>query len=382
MSILRIVLTGGGSGGHLYPLLAVADALRELGEEEERDLELFYLGPRSDYADLFRSRDIRIQFIASGKLRRYFSLLNVLDVPRFFIGFFQALCSMLRLMPDVVFSKGGTGAPVAVCLVAWLYRIPVVIHESDATPGLGNAIVSRFAKKILVSFQSAAEYFVSSRALFTGTPVRPELFASRTSQIDAKRALGFDHTRPLLFILGGSQGAERVSERVVEALPELVKFTQVLHQTGRALYREVSELAHLSLESLPEAERRTVNYQAVPYLEDNLGTALSAADLVLSRAGSGTLFELAAFGKPAVLVPLPESANDHQRKNAYEFSKTGAAMVIEEKNFLPTIVVTQIRELLGDSSRLRKMSEASAAFYKPTAAQMIAQEILHAINSH
>ena len=371
----RVVLTGGGSGGHIYPLLAVADILIKKSGELNFDEELIYCGARDSYAPLFEARGIRIVTIASGKLRRYFSLDNFLDIPKVFIGFIQAFWKLYWLMPDVIFSKGGPGA-LPVVIAGWFYRIPVAIHESDAIPGLTNTLSSRFARKIFLSFDAAAEKFgkgASKKITVVGSPIRTELLEHRSKSELAKGSLGFSSSHPLMLVLGGSQGSIRVNNFILTNLPAIVAITQVLHQTGAANFLEVQKLSHAALIDTPATVNR---YLPVNYFTDDYATALEAADVVVARAGSGTTFEIAAFGKPAILIPLSDAANDHQRANAYAFAEAGAAVVIEESNLLPGIFLNELNKVLTNSDVRKKMSEASAKFFTPGAAESIADEVM------
>jgi UDP-N-acetylglucosamine--N-acetylmuramyl-(pentapeptide) pyrophosphoryl-undecaprenol N-acetylglucosamine transferase len=237
-------------------------------------------------------------------------------------------------------------------------------------PGLTNLLSARFAKKIFVSFEAAANYFEVQKCEVVGTPIRGELLASRTTKELAKENLGFDTASPLTLILGGSQGAMRINMFILEHLGEVIATTQVLHQVGLANLAEEQRLAQAML--LDESFKN--RYQAVGYIE-NIALALTAADLVIMRPGS-TSMEIAAFGLPAILIPLAESANDHQRVNAYEFAKGGAAVVIEEANLLPGIFINQIKMILTNETLRAKMSAASAKFFIPGAADKIALEII------
>ena len=372
---IKALLTGGGSGGHVYPLVAVAQELKRLAIEKGLIVELHYLGPNDEYATTLQNETIELHSLVSGKLRRYFSLANIVDVPKFFFSFFQALAKVFWLMPDIVFSKGGTGA-LPVVFAGWFYRIPVVIHESDAMPGLTNLLSSRFASRIAVSFERALNYFNQRKTACIGSPIRPKLLKDRPEKGAAKEELGFDPKEPLLLILGGSQGSRRIDEFIVAHLPGLMKETQILHQTGLAKYAEIEKLARAALMGVPIKTEVSHRYQALGYLDQNMKAAFAAADLVVSRAGSGTIFEIAAYAKPSILIPLLESANDHQRVNAYEYAKTGAAIVIEESNLLPGIFLNQVRDVLKNKTLANKMSLAAGKFFKPGAAEIIAQEIL------
>lgn len=367
----RIVFAGGGSGGHVYPMIAVAEALsghfRELGLQ----YRLIRMGPRDGYEKLCEQYGITSSPIAAGKIRNYASAANIADLPKFFVGFLQALVKLYFIMPDAIFSKGGTGA-LPVIVAGWLYRIPVVIHDSDAVPGRTNRASARFAKKIFVSFAAAANFFKKQKVEVVGTPVRTELASARTTKELAKEALGFVPSAPLLLVLGGSQGARRINLFILENLSDIVQMTQVLHQTGLANLAEAERLSHAA--TIDESFKN--RYKAAGYLDENLGLALTAADLAIARAGSGTIFELATFGVPTILVPITKSANNHQRANAYAFASSGGAIVVEEANLLKDLFLGELKSLLGDADRRAKMSAAAKGFATPDAAEKIAIEIL------
>ncbi len=376
-----VVFTGGGSGGHIYPLLAVAEALQAKCDQLHAPVEFSYLGPKDAYSALLSARGIPVYPIASGKMRRYFSLQNFLDGPKFIIGFFQALWKLYFIMPDVIFSKGGTGA-LPVVIAAWFYRIPVAIHDSDAQPGLTNVTSGRFATRVFLSFARAAAFFRADKVEVTGSPLRTELLGERISREAAKEIMGFDKTQPLVLVLGGSQGAQRINDFVLANLSQFVAMTSVLHQTGAGNFTEVEKLSRVALANAPV----TYRYVPVGYFGSagvsggagaagDMATALTAADVVVARSGS-SVCEFAAFGLPAILIPLSTSANDHQRVDAYEFAATGAAIVIEEANLLPGIFFAQLTNILTDADLRAKMSAASSAFFIPGAADKIADGLM------
>ena len=365
-----MVFTGGGSGGHVYPLIAVAEALEGRLKTMQAPYEFFYVGPRDQYAGLLAQKGMTLRPIMAGKVRRYLSLENILDIPKFVIGFVQALWQLYVIMPDAVFSKGGTGA-FGVVVAAWFYRIPVLIHESDAEPGLNNLLSSRFSTEVFVSFARAAKYFNPSITKVVGSPLRTELSALRTTKELAKENLGFDPAKPLALVAGGSQGSTRINDFILANLPQIVSRTQVLHQTGQANFTDVEKLSRAALLGAGTENR----YQATPYLTDTMAMAMTAADLVISRSGS-SVFELAAFGLPAILIPLAESANGHQLIDAEEFAATGAAVVIEEENLLPGIFFGQLDRILSDGALRARMSAASSKFFIPGAADAIAGDVI------
>jgi len=376
--MVRILLTGGGSGGHIYPLLAVIEELKKFAGEKDFDLALAYMGSKDAHSVLLKNANVKIVGIASGKLRRYLTPLNVLknliDIPKILFGTLQALWKMFVLRPRVVFSKGGTGA-FPVVFAAWFYRIPILIHESDATPGLTNLLSSRFAIRIATSFELTTRYFNPQKVAWTGNPIRDELMAEGTSKEQAKEALGFKRDAPLLFVIGGSQGAQPLNEFIILNLPAFLIETQILHQTGKANITEMEKLAKIEMLAAPK-NAPLKKYHAVGFLEKDLPIAYAAADIVVTRAGAGVLFEIAACGKPALLIPIAESANGHQRANAYEFAKTGGGIVIEEENLFPGVFMNQLKNLLRNPGVLDKMSNASKTFFKPNAKRIIAEELV------
>ncbi len=370
MVMKRIVLTGGGSGGHLFPLLAIADALQKSGT----DLELVYLGPRDQYRPEFLKRDIRTYSIVSSKLRRYFSLANVFDFPKFLVSFFQALLRLYFLMPDAVFSKGGPGA-LPVVLAAKFYMIPIVIHESDTVPGLTNKISGKLAKKIDLSFEESAVYFKGSKITIAGNPVRTALMEMVPSKEVARERFSFDKTLPLILVLGGSQGATRINQFIFDNFEPLLKESQICHQVGAANFEEAKLL--VSSLSGEMSSLYSSRYKLFGFMEaEEMKYALAAADIVFSRSGSGSIFETAFFGKPSILVPLPEAAGDHQKMNAYAYAKTGAAFVIESDNLKLDVVLIKIKDILSAPGAYERMSAAAKGFAKPDAAAVIAKDIL------
>jgi len=372
----RVLLTGGGSGGHILPLLAVA---RELKDKAE----LRYFGPKDSYAYYFIGEEITVSFISGGKIRRYFSWRNFIDLPKFFWGLFLALTKILFFRPRAAFSKGGTGA-LPVILACRLYRIPIVIHESDAVPGLVNQLSASSAKVIETGFASAAQFFQNRKKSgspvkinWTGNPLRPELLADRPEGAAAKKRFGFDSRKALILILGGSQGATALNDFVLNNLDGLLEKFQLLHQVGSQNYRDYE--AQFRLVSKRLADYKKLHYQFSAYFEKNINEALAAADLIISRAGGGAVFEIASFGKPSILVPLPEAAQDHQRRNAAEYAAAGASLVIEENDLLGNLVIAELEKILSSRERYLTMSRAALAFAKPQAGAVIAKDILELI---
>lgn len=369
---IRILLTGGGTGGHIYPLLAVADYLKEIGESSIR---LSFAGQTGRFQEEFDDRYIRTYRIVPSKLRRYFSLQNFLDGPLFIISIFQALFSVYLEMPDVVFSKGGPGT-LAVILAARFYKIPILIHESDAVPGLGNRLAARYAERIAISFDEAAEFFPGKTVVFTGNPVRKELIPEWTDKRGAKSFFRFNPESPVLLVLGGSQGSTRINNFIFDNLKELLGEVQICHQVGLGNEEEAESTAHLETGKMGDFGYG--GYIARGFFDRReLKIAMNGSDIILSRAGSGAISEIALFGKPSILIPLSGSANDHQKANAYGYAKTGAALVLEEDNLKPHVLLNEIRKILGNPERLSQMENAAKVFAKPLAAGAVGREILN-----
>lgn len=368
---MKIILAGGGTGGHFYPLIAVADALQAVASQEKiAKMELIFMSESPYDSDLLLQKGIRFKKIYAGKVRRYFSLLNIVDFFKTIVGLFKALWSIYLDFPDVIFSKGGY-ASFPVVFAAWLLGIPLIIHESDSIPGWVNKWSGKFAKRIALSFPKAAQYFLKERTALIGNPIRKEL--TLPAKVGAREFLNLEENVPVIMVIGGSQGAVKINENLLDILPELLKKYQVIHQTGRNNIRDVEALASVLLESSPYKSR----YHIFDFLDfSHLRMAFGAADLVVSRASGGAIFEIAASGVASILIPLAKAAQDHQKENAYAFAEIGATDVIEQQNLSPHLLQSEIERLIENKEKLRQMAEAAKKFAKPDAAEKIAREIL------
>lgn len=367
---MRIVFTGGGSGGHFFPIVAVAREVKRIAEEERiLDVHLFYFAPELFAPDLMEREEIVFSRIRAGKIRRYASLQNFTDIFVTSIGIMEALWKMFVVMPDVVFAKGGYGS-FPTLVAARLFAIPVIIHDSDAVPGRVSRWAGRWAKRIAISFAGAAKYFPEERTALTGVPVRKRILGGNTDQ--ARETFGVFSTRPVIFITGGSQGAGIINDMIIQILKELISRYEIIHQVGEKNFDEVR------LETAPIIEGGGgAYYHPVSFLDEGkMRSAYLLADFVISRAGATAIAEVAAEGKPAILIPIKNSAQDHQRENAYEYSHRGAAVVIEEDNLTPSVLLNEITKLLSDPERIKKLVEAAKRSAMPDAAQTIAREIL------
>lgn len=368
--MMKIVFTGGGTGGHIFPILAVCREIKRL--KPEKEIQFYYLGPATEfYKKVLSQEGIKVKTLICGKLRRYVTIIssfqNFFDLLKIPLGMLQAFFHLLFLRPRLIFSKGGYGSfPVVVA--GWLLRIPIFLHESDIVPGLANRILFKFALQIFTSFPPTP-YFPKEKIIVVGNPIRRELLTG--SRAEGLSYFSITGEKPVILILGGSQGSQRINETVLEILPQLLKFFEVIHQTGILNFKKVKKIADFLI-----PVDLKIFYHPFPFLnEKELEKAYAVADLIVARAGSGTIFEIAALKKPSILIPLPESAQSHQLKNAYFYANTGAAIVIEEKNLTPHFFLEIIKQVaLPENSQ--KMAKAAENFAKPLAAKVIAAYFL------
>lgn len=365
---MRILFTGGGTGGHLIPLVAVVREIRDIAEEERiLDTQFFYIGPETPGDDILAKEGVAVFHITAGKIHSSAPLANMASAIKIIWGTLQAAWKLFVLMPDAVFAKGGYGS-FPVLFVARLYRIPVMIHESDIIPGRVTRWAGRFAKRIAVSFEKTAALFPPEKTAVTGSPIRKRILGGNLSE--ARDEFKTYTGKPVILFLGGSQGSRTLNESVLEILKELVKRYEIIHQAGPINFQDVSGQAKIILED------RVDDYHVSPFLnEGELRSAYLLADLIVSRAGS-TIFEIAAWGKPCILVPLKDSAQDHQRENAYEYGRAGAAVIIEEANLTPSILLHEIDSLMADGDRRKRMAITAQKFSRIDSTEVIAREIL------
>ena len=362
-----IGLVGGGTGGHFYPLIAVAEEYAS----QAKPPKLLYFGPNPYDKDLLEQHKIHFVRCPAGKLRRYFSPKNFLDALTTLYGIVIAIGKLYYHYPDVIFSKGGYTAIPILC-AAWFLRIPVVIHESDSTPGRANRFASSFARYIAVSYPSTADQFPSEKTALTGIPIRRSVLTPHPSAF-AELSIPDDST-PLLYITGGSLGSERINNAILQLLPELLPYVRIFHQTGDAHEHTIKHSVHELLVHQPELLERYYVAGSVP--GPTVASLLDAADLIITRAGSTTLHEIALHQKPSIVIPIPEEVSHDQRTNAFAYARRGAAVVIEEHNLTNTLLKTEIFSILQDADRYQRMKQGTQEFAKPNAAHTIAQILL------
>lgn len=376
---MKIILAGGGSGGHFYPLIAVTESVRDVIRERKLlQAKIYYLAPTPYNAGLLFDHEIEFQRVNAGKIRRYFSLRNIFDIILTGIGFVEAFIKVFIIFPDVIFSKGGFMS-LPVVFAGKLFGIPIILHESDSAPGRANVWAGKFAKRIALSYAEAAPYFGKEnqeKIVWTGNPVRKEILEPITE--GAKEYLKLEENIPTILILGGSLGAKKINDTVLDTLKTLVPNYQIIHQTGKLNFKETSNTAKVVLENDEHQDR----YHSFDYLSA-LAMRMSAgvSDLIISRGGS-QIFEISAWGIPSIIIPIKDSNGDHQRKNAFNYARFGGAVVIEENNLTPEILISEIKHILEDKGKLEKMKKGALAFAKTDSAYKIAEQIVDIAVSH
>lgn len=368
---MKILLTGGGTGGHFYPLIAVAQEINNLVKEEKLLPASLYFMSDSPYdSEALIQNNITFIQIHAGKVRRYFSVLNFIDFFKTGFGVISSAYKVFKLFPDVVFSKGGY-ASFPVLFAAKLFKIPVIIHESDSVPGKTNLWAGKFAKKIAVSYPEASKYFNADKVAYTGNPIRKEII--QTSPKDkGLEYYNLEKTLKTILVLGGSLGAQIINDEIIQILPRLLEKYNVIHQTGKKNIEDVLTTSQIVIE---ESEHKN-RYKPQDYMDDlSLSMAAGASDLIISRAGS-TIFEISSWGVPSIVIPITDSNGDHQRKNAFAYARSGGAVVIEEVNLSPNVLFSEIERLLSNEEILNKMKVGAKNFTKNDSSRIIAREIL------
>ncbi len=374
---MKIVFTGGGTGGHFYPIIAVVQKVNQIIDKENiLGAKLYYVSDSPWDKKMLFENGLLYEEISTGKMRLYFSFKNFSDLIKIFFGALNAVYKMFSIYPDVVFGKGGYASFPAI-FAARILRIPVVIHESDSAPGRVNKWAGRFARKIALSFIEAAPYFPKNKVALTGQPIRTEIEIPALKG-EALSYFKLEENVPIILILGGSQGAELINNTVLDALPRLVEKYQIIHQTGVRNAEIVKERSEVALEDNPYKLR----YVCMPFLSAlPMKMAAGIATIVVSRAGS-MLFEIASWGVPSILVPITISNLDHQKKNAFNYARSGACSVIEEMNMTANILNEEIDRIIEDKETYTLMAKSAKAFHKPDAAMKIARALVDIALSH
>ncbi len=334
----RIVLTGGGTAGHVTPNIALLPALKEAG------YEISYVGSYEGIEKrLIEDFQIPYTGISTGKFRRYLDIKNLTDPFRVIKGYSEAKKYLKQWKPDVVFSKGGF-VSVPVVRAAASLKIPCIIHESDMTPGLANKLCFPVAKKICCNFPETYETLPAGKAVLTGTPIRKEL--SQGNKLAGLDMCGFTANKPVIMVIGGSLGAANVNKAVRDALPQLLETFQVVHLCGK------DKLDNLLL--------TTPGYKQFEYIKDELKDIFAMADIVISRAGANAICELLALRKPNILIPLPAaSSRGDQILNADSFEKQGFSIVVHEDDLTTQLLVDKVHELYENRQKYTEAMKGS-----------------------
>ncbi|MDB2447202.1 undecaprenyldiphospho-muramoylpentapeptide beta-N-acetylglucosaminyltransferase [bacterium] len=351
---IKIVMTGGGTAGHVVPHLALLPGMKK------RSWETFYIGSAGIEKTMIEKTDVPFYTISAGKLRRYFSLQNFLDVFKVMFGCVQSLMFLMKIRPNLVFSKGGfVSVPVAVA--AWALRIPVVTHESDLTPGLANKIVKRFCKKILFTFPETSKYLPKDIGVYVGSPVREEIFTGQKS--DGYKVTGFssEDSRPVVLVMGGSLGAKKLNDLIASDIADLTKEFRFVHLTGKG--KKVIE--------------NRDGYVSFEFLSEELKDVYAMTDLIVARSGANSIFEFLALNKPMMLVPLEAGSRGDQLQNATSFVESGFATLKREGELKEGDLLQALKELHSNSS---EMKNAQSNFSSASAIEKVLEQIEEVVN--
>lgn len=361
MANVKIILAGGGTGGHVLPLVAITRAIKELNTQAK----IYFVGPEEFSLDSLRQEGIIIKkIIPAGKIRRYFSWLYLWEAIKLPRAFLQSLIIITRINPDVVLGKGSYGSVLPV-LVAKILGKKIILHESDVMPGLTNRFLARWADIIIVSFNESLSYFRgrTSKMVVLGNPVRLQYL-----NLDKTRAAGilnFNPGKKVIFISGGSQGAQKINQVILASLDMLLNQYDLIWSVGLNNFKDIKEKI---------GSRQNLKLAAL-LSEQELAAAYRLCDLVIGRAGSGTIFETAAFGKPSILIPLMQ-ASQHQLFNAQAYASTGAALVIKESDLSEDILKNSIASVLANTQTIETMSQKAQKFAKIESADSLARILL------
>lgn len=367
---MKVVFAGGGTGGHFAPLIAVAEELQNIADAEKIiDLQMYFFSDTPYDTQALHERGIEYRSVPAGKMRLYFSLKTIPDTVRTIAGFFKACIEMFSVYPDVVFSKGGYAAFPVVC-AARVFGIPVVMHDSDSVPGRVSIFTGKFAKKIALVYPEAIKYFKNPNVAITGLPIRRAVMHPQKE--GAYEYLFLDPTVPTILVLGGSQGAEAINEIMLDAAVDLVEKYQIIHQAGDMHFESVNQEVRSRL-SQSQFQNRYKVFGSLNTLALSMAAGISS--IVITRAGS-TLCEIAAWGLPSIVVPIPQSISRDQTTNAFSYARTGAAIVVEQQNLTHHILLNEITRLFAHKDIYDRMAAAAKSFARLDAAAVIAKELL------
>ena len=352
----KIIMTGGGTAGHVTPNLALIPRLRENG------FEIKYIGSKDGIEnEIIKQNNIPFFGISCGKLRRYFDVKNFTDPFKIIKGIAQALIILSKEKPDVIFSKGGFVA-VPVVVAASIKKIPVVAHESDITPGLANKLSAPFCNKLCVTFRESLNFVKDNKGVLTGSPIRKEIFQGDKNK--GKTMCGFKDSKEILFIMGGSLGSKLINDEIRKNLDILLKEFNVIHICGKGNIEENLENKN--------------GYKQFEYVSEELPNFMKAADYIISRAGANSIFEFLALKKPTLLIPLSKKASrGDQILNSKSFKKEGYSLMLEEEEITEGVLYEKILELKERKEELINNMERSQA---KNGVEAIIEVILNSVN--
>ncbi len=340
LSKYKIIMTGGGSAGHVTPNLALIPKLKDM------DFEVKYIGGKDGIEkDIISKEGIPFYEISTGKLRRYFDVKNFSDPFKVLKGVFQSISIMRKEKPDIVFSKGGF-VSVPVVLGAYFNKIPVISHESDITPGLANKLITPYCTKLCVTFPESLKYIKSDKGVVTGTPIRKELFTG--SREACLKITGFNGRRPILLIIGGSLGSQAINGIIRRNIDLLLKEYDIIHLCGKG--------------NIDSSMNNKSGYRQMEYANEEMKHFIAGSDLIVSRAGANSIFEILALKKPNLLIPLSKKASrGDQVLNAHSFKNSGYSMVVEEENLTDYTFIEAVKSLYNNKNTYIKAMEKSKA---------------------
>ncbi|MDP2683698.1 MAG: undecaprenyldiphospho-muramoylpentapeptide beta-N-acetylglucosaminyltransferase [bacterium] len=353
---MKIMMAGGGTAGSISPLISIYEKIKSI----EPNAEFVFISTKKGIPEneILRGYSMEVIPIYGGKIRRYFDLRNISDIFLTLIGFFQALKIIINTKPDIII---GTGSYISVPVIwaGWVNRVKILIHQQDIVPSLSNIFSINFAHKITVSFEKSLRNFPSRKTIWTGNPVKQEILKGDPEQANQK--FNLDKNLPLILVMGGSTGSLGINTIVNQSLPELVKFAQVIVITG------------------PEKKIQGIasdRFKQFEFINDGMNNLLARADLVVSRAGLSSITELSALGKLSILIPMP---NTHQEKNAEYLTEHKAAIVINQLNLSPGILIEKIETILNSNFERNNLQQNIQKIMKNNAADLIVGEIINLV---
>lgn len=373
---MKLAITGGGSGGHTLPAVTIHDSFVDYFSDKDEHFESIYIGSHSGIEkDVAEKKNIKYFSISTGKLRRYFSFQNFTDGFLIIKGVWDAFRILLKFKPDAVFSTGGF-VSVPVVIAAKLLSIPAIIHEQTSHVGLANKIASYFARKVACTFENSKKYFPENKVIQTGQPIRKELFTG--SKDKAYDIFDLDNSLPLIYITGGSQGSHKINQTIKEILPELLKHCNIIHQCGKSQgHNDDDELKEFKNTLSSDFKRR---YRVQDFIHaDELKHILNGTDLLIGRAGAGTVSEALALRIPSIYIPLAIAQRNEQYYNAKNLADLGGAIIILEADLKSDSLKENILNLLKNPEQLKIMKESMSKSSIQNASELILELIMNEI---